>query len=108
MMRNNIAHPFEPEPGQLRQHFPFVRDAGAQHEVKCRDAIGRDDEKRCGSGRQGYVIDVADLAAPIERQTFECSFEQGCGGEHCDLARDAKAYGTLAATSTRLMSGATD
>src|SRR4051812_29054573 len=105
MMRNNIPHPLEPESGKLRQHLALVRDAGAQHEIKCGDAIRRDDEERCRPGRQRDVIDVADLAASIERQTFECSFEQGCGGEHCDLARDAKAYGTLGATSTRLMSG---
>src|SRR5436190_10544735 len=100
MMRHDIGHALEPEPGELGQHFALVGDAGAQHEIECGDAIRRDDEKRGCPGRQRHVIDVADLAASIERQTFECSFEQGYGGEHCDLARDAKAYGTLASTST--------
>ena len=42
------------------------------------------------AGRQRHVVDVTNFAAAIERQTFECCFEQGSSGEHSDLARRRK------------------
>ena len=40
MVRNEIAKKFEPEQRNLREYVSLVRDAGGQHVVKGRDAVG--------------------------------------------------------------------
>jgi hypothetical protein len=75
VVRYEIAHALEPEPRQLRQHLALVGDAGPEHIVEGRDAIGRDNQQAIVD-----LVDVAHLAAAMECQAFEFSVEEWCGG----------------------------
>ncbi len=56
------TRPVEPERGDLRQDLPLVGDAGSEHVVEGRNAIGCDDEELVAE-----IVDVADLSLPIRR-----------------------------------------
>ena len=66
------ARPLEPERGDLRQHFALVGNAGAEHVVERRDAIGGDDEQTIAE-----IVDVADLALTIGRAAGERGLRMG-------------------------------
>ena len=70
-MRHEIAEMIEPERRELREHFALVGNARPEHVVERRDAIGRDDEQVLAE-----IVDVADFAAPRERETGEIRFEE--------------------------------
>ena len=67
MVRHEIGDAIEPERRQLRQHAALVGNAGAEHVVERRDAIGRDDQQVRVVDR----VDVAHLASANERQIRE-------------------------------------
>ena len=69
-MRHEVADVIEPERRQLREHFALVGNAGAEDVVERGDAIGGDDEQVLAE-----IVDVANLAAPRERQAVEMGFE---------------------------------
>jgi len=71
MMGHEIAHSLEPETGELRQHLALVWNSRAEHVIKRRNAIGRHDEQSRLARRQRDVVDVADFASSIERETFK-------------------------------------
>ena len=66
MVRDDVAGAAEPERRQLVEHAALVGDAGAQHVVERRDAIGRD-EDQVVAGR----VHIADLAAADQGQAVE-------------------------------------
>jgi hypothetical protein len=76
VVRHEVAHPLEPERRELRQHFALVGNAGAEDVVEGGDAIGGDEEQVVSD-----LIDVADLAAPVEFQIGEGRFENWWHGE---------------------------
>src|SRR6478735_876778 len=93
MVRHQVADSLEPEAGELRQDLALVGDARPEHVIERRDPIGGDDQERGLSGWESDFVDVADLAAAIERQSFKGRFEQGSCGEHVDLAGTWKLTG---------------
>jgi hypothetical protein len=82
VVRDEVAHPIEPERGQLREHLALVGNARAEHVVERGNPIGGDDEQIVAE-----LVDVADLAAPEERQSVDLGLEQGSGGEHVTSRR---------------------
>ena len=79
MVGDDRTHPPEPERGDLRQHFPFVRDAGTEHVVEGRDAIGRDDDEAVAE-----VVNVPDLASTIGLARGERGLENERGKRQHD------------------------
>ena len=70
MVRDQIADVIEPERGQLRENFALVGTSGSEDVIEGGDAIGGDDEQV-----RAEIVDVANLAAPRERQTVELGFK---------------------------------
>ena len=67
LVGQDMRQPVEPEIGQLREHLALVRNRVGQYGVEGGKAVAGDDQ-------QPVVINgvnVADLAAPEQRQTFE-------------------------------------
>jgi hypothetical protein len=62
VVRHDIGQLVEPEGRQLRENLALVRNAGAQHVVERRDAIGGDQQQRIAQ-----VVDVAHLAGAEPR-----------------------------------------
>ena len=86
-MRHEVAHALEPEPRELRQHLALVGDAGAEHVVERGDAIGGDDEQLIAD-----LVDVAHLAAAMERQAVREVSSRGALVESTVASRKAEAY----------------
>ena len=59
MIRNQIFEQIEPEQRNLRKDIAFVRNAGTQNMIECRNPIGRHQQKSAI-----YRVQVAHLAAP--------------------------------------------
>ena len=68
---DDVTRLLEPESGELSENKPLIGDAGGQDDVEGGDAVGGDDEQLVAQ-----VVDVAHLAAGVERQL------QGSLGEH--------------------------
>ena len=64
MVGDDVLEKVEPEQRDLRQHPPLVRNAGRQHVVEGRDAVGGHEQQVVTI----EVIDVADLAAGVQLQ----------------------------------------
>ena len=62
-MTPGMRQAFEPEGRQLRQHLPFIGNAGREDVIERRDAISRDDQERIAK-----IVDVADFSSAEKRQ----------------------------------------
>src|SRR5690606_19464323 len=72
VIRNDVAQTIEPEIRQRGEQHALAGDRVRQHDVECRDAIGRDDQ-------QVLVVDsvdVADFAPSQRREAVETRLEQ--------------------------------
>ena len=74
---DDVAQVLEPEGRQLRQDAPLVRNAGPEHVIERRDAIGGNDEEDV-AGR----VDVAHLAGAEALEARNVSVQNGDGGRH--------------------------
>ena len=74
MVRHHIRQLVEPEGRQLREDLALVGDAGAQHVVERRDAIGGDQQQRVAQ-----VVDVAHFAGAKARQRGQVGLDDGHG-----------------------------
>src|SRR5580765_5178090 len=68
-MRHEVADPAEPERGELREDLALVRNAGTKNVIEGRNAVRGDDEQVLTE-----IVDVADLAASLKRETGELRF----------------------------------
>ena len=84
--RRSARSAVEPERRNLREHLALVGDAGAEHVVERRDAIGGDDQQAVAE-----VVEVADLALAIGRAAGERGVENGCGERATDFLVPGKA-----------------
>ena len=62
MVGHNVAQELEPEERNLGQHAPLMRDAGGQHIVEGRDAVGGHEEQTI----RVEVVHIADFSAGMQ------------------------------------------
>ena len=75
MVGNDVFQEIEPEQRELGQHPALLRDAGGQHVVERRDAIG-------GHEQQVIVVDlvkVANLAAGVQLEVGKVGLQKNVG-----------------------------
>ncbi len=80
VMRHEVTHALEPERRELREDLALVGDAGAEHVVERRDAIGRDDQQVVAD-----FVHVANLAAAMQGESRERGFEEWGSSRHRKL-----------------------
>src|SRR5580692_6133669 len=71
MVRNDVRKKVKPEQRNLSQHPPFLRDAGRQHVVECRDAVGSNEQQALII----QLIDIAHLAAGVKFKVREIGLQ---------------------------------
>src|SRR5919109_304050 len=62
----------KPEQRELREHATFVGNAGGQHIIEGRDAVGGDEQQMLVV----HAIDVSHLAAGVQLQFGKISLQQ--------------------------------
>ena len=75
VIRHDVLRAREPEVRDLGQHAPLARDGVGQHDVKCGQPVGRDDQHVPGV----ELIEVAHLPAVDQAQSLESSLVYGIG-----------------------------
>src|SRR5271163_1050629 len=71
MVRNNVRKKVKPEQGDLSQHPTLVRDAGREHVVESRYAIGSDKQQALII----QLINIAYLAAGVKFKVREIGLQ---------------------------------
>src|SRR5580658_8270947 len=71
MVRNDVRKKVKPEQRNLRQHPPLMRDAGRQHVVESRNAVGRDEQQALII----QLINIAYLAAGMKFKVREIGLQ---------------------------------
>src|SRR5947199_7829948 len=70
---HGVLEMVEPESRHLRQDFALIWNGRREHDVKCGKPVGGDNEKVLTE-----IVDVANLAPAVERDTGKIGFDNSC------------------------------
>ena len=80
---DDVLEKLKPEQRQLRQYASLFRDAGGQHVIESRDAVGGHEQQVIGID----LVDVADFSAGVEFKFGDIGLEKNvvgfCRLYHC-------------------------
>ena len=72
MVGHQIAKKVKPEERELRQHPAFVRNAGGQHVIECRNPVGGHEQQTV----RVQQIDITHLAAGVKLEFREVGVQE--------------------------------
>ncbi len=75
MVGHDVLQEIEPEQRELGQHASLLRDAGGQHVIERRDAVGGDKQQVVVAD----LVQVADLAAGEELEVGKIGLQKNVG-----------------------------